>query len=80
MLAAYGEGAERAFFRLFETILKVSSSRYLFLCAGKPVQYPLILHGSLLARVFRSWDPAVSSSQLRMRMAASRVCSPHESP
>ncbi|KAI9456316.1 hypothetical protein HD554DRAFT_2030532 [Boletus coccyginus] len=38
MSVAYGEGPKRAFFRLFETILKVSSSPDLFLWAGKPVR------------------------------------------
>ena len=41
MSVAYGEGAERAFFRLFDTILKVSSSPDLFLWAGKPVQHDI---------------------------------------
>ncbi|KAH7884194.1 hypothetical protein F5I97DRAFT_1671165 [Phlebopus sp. FC_14] len=41
---AYGEGAQRAFFRLFEAILKVSNSPDLFSWAGEPVNQ--IIHPS----------------------------------
>ncbi|KAI6149752.1 heterokaryon incompatibility protein-domain-containing protein [Pisolithus tinctorius] len=61
MLVAYGEGPERAFFRLFQAILDVACERHWFLWAGKAV--PRHIHPS---RMIPSGPECYLSSNLKI--------------
>ncbi|KAI6001022.1 hypothetical protein F5J12DRAFT_950137 [Pisolithus orientalis] len=61
LLVAYGEGPERAFFRLFQAILDVACERHWFLWAGKAV--PRHIHPS---RMIPSGPECYLSSNLKI--------------